>query len=125
MTQLVQVSVFRVLSLESKRKKGPQVDVRLELKGPVHFISRRVPHPSRVDHAFGSARGARGIHDEQRMAERKLLELQLGQLIQVVAAGSQEVVDEHAEKVEDGSEHRFHRQWHWLSASALGRFALS
>lgn len=108
MTQLVRVSVFRVLSLESKRKKGRQVDVKLELKGPVHFISRtarkppRIPHPSRVDHAFRSARGARGIHDEQRMAERKLLELQLGQLMQLVAAGSQEVVDKHAEKVEDG-----------------------
>lgn len=64
----------------------------------VHGVS----HPGRVHHAFWSARGARGVHDEQRVAERKLLELQLGQLIQLVAAGRQEVVDEDAEKVGDG-----------------------
>lgn len=36
------------------------------------------------------------------MAEWQLLELQLGQLIQLVAARRQEVVDEDAEEVEDG-----------------------
>lgn len=55
-----------------------------------------VSHPSRVDHAFRSARRARGVHDEERVAERKLLKLQLGQLIQLIATRRQEVVDEDA-----------------------------
>lgn len=54
-----------------------------------------------MHHALRSARGAGGVHDEERMAERKLLELQLGQLIQLVAARRQEVVDEDAEEAED------------------------
>lgn len=55
-----------------------------------------------MDHAFRSAGGAGGVHDEERVAEWKLLELQLRQLVQLVAARRQEVVDEDAEGVEDG-----------------------
>lgn len=92
---------------KAKQKRQPQVDMKSKLKGQFtsHHDRRescRVPHPSRVDHAFGSPGGAWRVHDEQRMAEGKLLKLQLRLLIQLVATRCQEVVDEYAERGEDG-----------------------
>lgn len=78
-----------------------------------------------MHHALWSARGAGRVHDEERMAERKLLELQLGQLIQLVAARRQEVVDEDAEEAEDGCQAKNMMRFcssRPVSACSRGRF---
>lgn len=50
-------------------------------------------YPGRVHHALGRPGCARGVHDEEGVAERQLLELQLGRW--VPSASREEVVQKH------------------------------
>lgn len=59
---------------------------------------QRVSYPGRVDHAFRSSRGARRVHDEQRMTERQLLKLQLRKLVALATTRRQEIIYKYAEK---------------------------
>lgn len=49
-------------------------------------------YPSRVDHTFRSTRGSRGVHNEKRMTEWKLLKLQLRELVALTTARCQEII---------------------------------
>lgn len=51
-------------------------------------------YPSWVDHAFRSSSGSRWVHDEQRMAERKLLKLQLRKRVALATPRRQEIINE-------------------------------
>lgn len=57
-----------------------------------------------MDHTFRSPRSARGVHDEQRMAEWELLKLQLRKLVQLATSRCQKVIYKYTKMVTEKKE---------------------
>lgn len=71
-------------------------------------------YPGRVHHALGRPGRARGVHDEEGVAERQLLELQLGRW--VPSASREEVVQKHTVGTRGGANRERPGRWPGLRA---------